>query len=209
MAPLAHSLVLIGMKSYIKKAFQTYGMKDKLKFEVLCAEDMVFSESFDLITFFFCVNWFKDKPKANGIIFGTIHIQESILPNQIFEALARIRPELEMQFPQIQDRDIASLTGYAIPSKDDIFRMLEKIGFKEISIEPKLWNEIFKTPQDLDLYITPIIMSTPIVRLIPNKHHAFFLKQLIDNIAGNLKRTDEGYFIYPMSPARVSASKKI
>jgi ubiquinone/menaquinone biosynthesis C-methylase UbiE len=205
-------------ESMINRALQTYDMPDKLKFEVLSAEDMVFSESFDLITFFFCVNWFKDKPKAfknffcalksNGIIFGTIRIQESIVPNQILEALARILPELEMQFPQVQHLDIASLTWYAIPSKDDIISMLEKIGFEDISIEPKLWNEIFKTREDLASYITPIIMSTPVAGLIPKENHEFFLKRLIDNVVDHLNMTDQGYLLYPMSPAHVYASKK-
>jgi 2-polyprenyl-3-methyl-5-hydroxy-6-metoxy-1,4-benzoquinol methylase len=202
-------------KNMIEYAKKTYNTRN-LTFEHVFAEDFTSTEQYNIIVSFYCLHWIEDQGLAfkninaalekNGDFFGTVHITSADQEPLRITALREMIPQLS-SYSFFQDRNIIEdMNAYAL-DEQTFKNLFRDNGFELIPYEKKSIQQTITNREELEAFQTPIIMSRPIVQLMPYLLRQWFFKTYIDILEKKLKQNERGHYIVPMSSTIFHARK--
>ncbi len=181
----------------INYAREKYDNIPNLTFEHCFAEDFNSSIKHDLVTAFFCLHWFEDREaafqrfyenlKPGGELLGTIHTTSNKKPIAL-DVFDDMFPNLKSIVTWLKSINVIQATGSSYPTDEELTTMLKEAGFKEISIEKKPLNLVFKNRDELITVERPIIMSRPLTQHIPEILLDYLFNSFIDKYIEKLEK---------------------
>jgi trans-aconitate methyltransferase len=183
-----------------------YGKINNLTFNQCCLENFSTDKPFDKAVSFSCLHWIKNKQKAfqklydclkpGGELLCTIaYPMENGIEKQTFNEMF---PPLQqiLSIGKVFGMEQAFGSSYLTP--DEVKLMVENIGFIIKYLAAESFAFTFKDRQDIIDFEHPVIMTTPIAKMIPTD---FLQKKLfdlfIDKFEKKLSKNDDGSYIYP------------
>lgn len=201
-------------KNMIDFAKNKYRDAKNLSFEQCFAEDFQFQNPRQLALASFSVHWIENKKQAfqriyenlefNGEFFSNVRTSEH-LPLEITVA-TEMMPVITAMISLLTNKTVLELSGSSYPSLQELSDMLQETGFEIIKLEEQFFDHEV-TKEGLIQLQWPVIMSTPIIKYLPN----WMIKPLFDDFIRRywekLQPTNDGKCIDKYSAAIIHARK--